>query len=218
MNRALPVIVFLPAWGILDRRLLLGLGLVLLVGFFASRDIRTAFWAPTKAANDASAAPVMARSRLLIVYALGTVILGGSAFDSVTDTEHWPFSQYPMFSMVATQRSFTMLRMYGVSEREPLSEFPLEKNEYLEPFDNSRMPDALSRAIAEHQLIPALEDCLKRYEALRTSGIHHGPVLRGLRLYRVTWTAGERAGNVDTPDDKELLGEITNAVFIGQRN
>jgi hypothetical protein len=106
--------------------------------------------------------------------------------------------------------------MYGVTEWQPLSEFPLDKNEYMEPFDNSRMNDALDLAVREHRLTPALEDCLQRYDALRLSGIHHGPALEGLRLYRVTWISDPQASNVSTPEHKELLGEVADARLRGQ--
>jgi hypothetical protein len=217
MNNSLPVIAFLSAGGVLDRRLLLGLGVLALIGMFANREIRKVFWAPTRACqDDSTAAPAMARWRLLAVYVLGAVIVGGSAFDSVTDTEHWPFSQYPMFSWVDTDPTYTMLRLYGVTEQQPLSEFPLDRNEYMQPFDNSRMPNALDYAFREHRLTPALEDCLRRYNDLRALGIHHGPALQALRLYRVTWISDPQARNVDTPEHRELVGEVTEARPTGQ--
>jgi hypothetical protein len=204
--------VLLFAALMLHKKLLLGLcGLVFLAAFVANRDVQKAFWAPARApVGDGTGAPSMLGWRLLVVYALGAVIIGGSVFDSVTDTEHWPFSQYSMFSWLENpaDHSFTTLRLYGVTQREPLSEFPLAKNEYFEPFDNSRLPAALAIAIRENRLTPALEDCLRRYDALRASGIHQGPPIQSLRLYRVTWTADPHAGNVDHPDRKELLGEV----------
>jgi hypothetical protein len=201
-----------------ERKLLAGLcALALLALALTNREVRKAIWAPARVAEgDTTAATAMLRSRLVAVYVLAAVILGGSAFDWLTDTEHWPFSQYPMFSWVDTQKSFTMLRLYGVTARQPLSEFPLDKNEYLEPFDNSRMPNALNLALHERRVTPALEDCLRRYEALRVSGVHNGPQLRALRLYRVTWTVDWRASNMNAPDHKELLGEVLDVGSKGQ--
>jgi hypothetical protein len=116
-----------------------------------------------------------------------------------------------MFSWLDTpsDSKFTTLRLYGVTQRQPLLEFPLDKNEYFEPFDNSRLPAALNIALSEHRLMPALEDCLQRYDALRVSGIHQGPTLQALRLYRVTWTLNPQASNVNAPDHKELVGEVS---------
>ncbi len=195
-----------------DRKLLLGVfAVTFLAIILANREFRMAFWAPARAPEgNAAAAPAMLRWRLVTVYALGAVIVGGSVFDSVTDTEHWPFSQYSMFSWVEApaDHSYTLLRLYGVTQRQPLLEFPLDKNEYFEPFDNSRMSAALSIALRENQVTPALEDCLKRYDALRASGIHHGPALEALRLYRVTWILDPQTRNIANPDRKELLGEV----------
>jgi hypothetical protein len=54
-----------------------------------------------------------------------------------------------------------------------------------------------------------LQDCLKRYEALRSAGRHHGPPLQGMRLYRVDWKLDPWARNLDSPDQKKLLFEIS---------
>lgn len=193
--------------------------LAFLAIMLANREFRKALWAPAHASEgDTTAAPAMLRWRLVAVYALGAVILGGSIYDSMTDTEHWPFSQYSMFSWLdkPADHSYTMLRLYGVTQRQPLSEFPLDKNEYFEPFDNSRMPAALTIAVRENRLTPALEDCLKRYDDLRASGTHHGPTIQSLRLYRVTWTVDPQARNVANPDRKELLGEVFEPGSRGQ--
>ena len=58
------------------------------------------------------------------------------------------------------------------------------------------------------QQLTALQDCLRRYEALRASGLHRGPALQGLRLYRVTWTPNPQVSNLNTPDSKEFVGEV----------
>jgi hypothetical protein len=214
-------IALLLADGISHRQLLFGLCLmVALAVIAANREARKAFWAPTYSQGNATAAPAMRPSRLLIVYALGAAILGGSLFSWVTDTEHWPFSPYPMFSWLSprTDFLFATLRLYGVTQEQPLSEFPLDRNEYLEPFDNSRLPAALDIAVREDRLTPVLKDCLERYEALRVSGIHQGPTIRALRLYRVTWNLNAQASNVGNPGHRELLGEFSEARAKEQPN
>jgi predicted membrane protein len=197
--------------GLSRRQLLFFVGVsVVLVAFLASREARKAFWDPTRSTGGSPAA--MRTHRLLMVYALCAAILGGSLISWVRDKEYWPFSPYPMFSILYPQRRFTTLRLYGVTQGQPPSEFPLDRNEYLQPFDNSRLPAALAIALDENQLTPVMEDCLKRYEALRVSGIHHGPPIQGLRLYRVSWNLSLQADNVENPDHKELLGEFSGAV------
>jgi hypothetical protein len=148
--------------------------------------------------------------RLLIAYAVAAVIIGGSFYDFAADRETWPFSQYPMFSFIDAPPNgrFTIWRLYGVPQQQPLSEFPLDENKYLEPYDNSRLQNALDHAISQKQLTAALQDCLRRYDTLRALGIHQGPALQSLRLYRVTWTPNPQVTNLNAPDSMELLGEV----------
>jgi hypothetical protein len=221
MNKisAQPMTALLFAGGILNSKLGFALcAMAVFAPMFASRAIRAAFWAPARPhQGDPASKPVMSRRRLLLAYALGAVILGGSCFDLLNDTEHWPFSQYPMFSETRTGNPpFEELRLFGVTQREPLSEFPLDRNEYLEPFDNSRMPDALDYANQTHHLKVALENCLQRYDDLRASGIHQGPTLQALRLYRLTWTLNAQADNLNSPDRKELVAEVSEPVSRGR--
>jgi len=150
----------------------------------------------------------MSKSRLFVVYGLGAIIIGGALSDLVRDTEHWPFSQYPMFSQTEVTRTFSMLRLYGVLEQSPSVEVPLDNNLYLQPFDNSRLPEALENAAKINRLDEAVTNCLTRYEALRRAGRHNGPPLVGMRLYRLTWTLDPSASNVDQPDRKELLTKV----------
>lgn len=150
----------------------------------------------------------MSKSRLMVVYGLGAIIFGGALSDLVRDTEHWPFSQYTMYSQIEASKTYSMLRLYGVVQRSPLIEMQLDSNLYLQPFDNSRLPFALERGLRENKLDEEVTDCLTRYEALRRAGRHHGPPLVAMRLYRLTWTLDPSASNVDRPDRKDLLTEV----------
>ncbi len=150
----------------------------------------------------------MSMPRLLIVYGLGAIILGGALPDLARDTEHWPYSQYPMFSQMQASNTYSMLRLYGVVQRSPVIELQLDSNLYLEPFDNSRILAALENARQKDRLDEGVMDCLTRYEALRRAGRHEGPPLVAMRLYRVTWTLDPSANNIDRPDRKDLLTEV----------
>jgi len=105
-------------------------------------------------------------------------------------------------------KTFSMLRLYGVVQRSPLIEIPLDSNLYLQPFDNSRLSAALEHALRENRLEEGVTDCLTRYEGLRRAGRHTGPPLVAMRLYRLTWTLDTSASNVDRPDRKDLLTEV----------
>ena len=136
-------------------------------------------------------------------------MLAASAFDVVRDEEHWPFSQYPMFSRVSEKRDFTWLRMYVVTPEG--QEFPLLTHRQVFPFDQSRLSKALgsirTRPDRTKELQSAIADCLERYERLRAKGWHDGPAAARMRLYEVKWTLHPEAANLHSPDSRTLLGE-----------
>jgi len=137
-------------------------------------------------------------------------VICASLFDIVTDQEHWPFSQYPMFSGVWKSQTFTWLCVFGVTYDG--REFRLDANRYVEPFDQSRLPKALKRMTempdGEARLRSALPDLMARYEALRRGAAHEGPPLIAMRLYELEWTIDRQASNVNTPDRRRLIAEV----------
>ena len=151
----------------------------------------------------------MTRTRCILVNAVIAAMLAASAYDIVLDEEHWPFSQYPMFSRITTSRELTWLRMYVVTPEG--AEFPLLTHSDVFPFDQSRLSKAFGsirqRPDAETEIRTALLNCLDRYERLRLQGRHPGPPAARMRLYEVTWTLDPLAANVDTPDSRKLIGE-----------
>ena len=136
--------------------------------------------------------------------------IAGSAYDIATDQEHWPFSQYPMFAVAWTSPTFTWLRVFGVTA--DATEFPLDANRYIAPFDQSRLPKALRQMVArpdgERRVTIALSDVMRRYEALRREGVHDGPPVVAMRLYELEWTIDRSAANVDRPDRRRFIAEV----------
>jgi len=136
-------------------------------------------------------------------------LLAGSLYDIVTDQEHWPFSQYPMFSGTWTSPSFTWLRLFGVTADG--REFALDANRYIAPFDQSRLPKALRRMMEERdgdrRIRTALPDLFSRYEQLR-GDTHDGPPLVALRLYELQWTIDPDARNIERPDSRRFIAEV----------
>jgi hypothetical protein len=156
------------------------------------------------------------RYRIWIAYAVIVVIAGGSLFAIVTDTEHWPFSPYAMYSWIDRDYSLTRSRLFGVTESEPPHEIPLWEFQYIQPFDNARLHTALARIhrspTPKQRFSGALHDVLVRYEALRHAGRHHGPPLQGIRLYELYWKLDPWARNADQPDRQELILEVMDPV------
>ena len=138
-------------------------------------------------------------------------MLGASAYDVIRDEEHWPFSQYPMFSRIAETRELTWLRLYVVTPEG--QEFPLFTHKQVFPFDQSRLSKALgsirTRPDADDEIRSALANCLDRYERLRKQRRHDGPAASRMRLYEVKWTLHPEAANLDTPDSRTLLSEVS---------
>ncbi len=163
----------------------------------------------------------MSQRRVLLVTVVIALLIIGSLFCVVFDREYWPFSQYPMFSEVKRDYSYSGQRLYGVAQEAPHHEVPLlassydESYAYMEPFDQIRLSTALGRIKSTRDperrqklLEEALLDCLKRYEELRLAGHHDGPPLQGMRLYKSSWQLDARAANVDQPDSRELIAEV----------
>jgi hypothetical protein len=149
-------------------------------------------------------------TRKALINCILVALLGGSLYDIAADQEHWPFSQYPMFSGVWRSPTFTWMRLFGVTADG--REVVLDANEYVAPFDQSRLPKAFKRMLEERddpeRVRTALADCLRRYEELRREARHSGPPLMALRLYELEWTIDWRAANVDRPDRRRFIAEV----------
>jgi hypothetical protein len=137
-------------------------------------------------------------------------VLAGSAYDIVTDQEHWPFSQYPMFSGTWRSPTFTWLRVFGVTPDG--GEVELDSNAFIAPFDQSRLPKALRRMLelpdGDSRIRTALADLSTRYEQLRQARRHDGPALAAMRLYELEWTIDPNAANVKNPDRRRIIAEV----------
>ena len=68
------------------------------------------------AAPVTSCAP-MPRWRIALVATLAVVLIVGHVFDIVTQTEHWPFSYYPMYGRVQSKSRLRIPAFYGVMQR-----------------------------------------------------------------------------------------------------
>jgi hypothetical protein len=156
----------------------------------------------------------LGKRREILVYAVIFVITCGSFFDIITQQEHWPFSPYSMFSTVRRDYSLTRLKLFGLTEFDPVREVPLTESQYIQPLGDihiqialsmKRKPDNVSYG---QYLEEALRHILTRYEVLRIAGNHDGPQLHSIRLYRYEWTLDPRIHGVEQPDVRELILEV----------
>lgn len=153
--------------------------------------------------------------RLRTIYSAIALVVGGSVFALVSDTEFWPFSSYPMYAQLQPHASLTVLRWFGVTDEEAPREVPLLAPAYIAPFDQGRLRMNLehldSTARREVLLREALHDVLARYDTRRAARLHDGPALRGIRLYRLHWELDPWARNITEPSQKDLLFEVPDS-------
>jgi hypothetical protein len=214
-----PLAEYFAAWQKISWRLLQVLTLAGLLGVVVLQPkVQTVLWGRTERRPETSSPIIpLATPRILMIDILMGVILAGSLFNIIMDTEHWPFSNYPMYSVEAKSRSLTTFRLYGVTEKQSLREFPLIQFQYTQPFDNSRLSTAFASIYfyqypgRARDLHDAVQNCFQRYEARRQAGRHNGPPLQAMRLYQVDWVLDPWARNVDRPDSKQLVVEVTRA-------
>jgi hypothetical protein len=153
--------------------------------------------------------------RILLVNVVVLLLIFGHLFGIVTDKEHWPFSQYKLFTNVETERSLTRMQLYGVTQ-DGSYEFPLRSAD--ERFDNSTVIDPIKAIKYQPGLKPEerqaklnerLLDSLSTYERQRLAGDLNGPPLQGVRLYEATWSLDGQARSMDDPaDQQELITEV----------
>lgn len=130
-------------------------------------------------------------------------------FDVTSGLEHWPISNYAMYSGIASSR-LVWLRLYGVT---PQGEIPLNESAYLEPYDEVRMNAALESLLVHNPAAAkdAIGSQLILYERNRVAGRHRGPRLSSIRLYRVIWDL--RNGKDDAPLSRTLLAQAERPPF-----
>jgi hypothetical protein len=153
----------------------------------------------------------MTHRRSAVVHLLITGVLAGSLYDIIKSQEHWPFSDYPMFSTVhRTHVLDNWYRVFGITREG--REVPILAYPELWPLDQSRLPLGIRRLAQEPgndaRVQAALADILRRYEERRIAGRHDGPAFEGLKLYRLGWDLEANGANLDRPRSRVLVAEV----------
>jgi hypothetical protein len=155
----------------------------------------------------------MTVKRQIFAHLLIVGVIAGSAYDIVMQQEHWPFSDYPMFSGIHRRAVLEWPRLFGVTTSG--DEVALVDYDYLWPLDQSRLPIGLREIYRVEGNSPrvreALKDCLERYEERRMAGEHDGPALQAVRLYVVAWDVVPYARNLNQPKSRQLIAETSLA-------
>jgi hypothetical protein len=163
----------------------------------------------------------MTRRRCLLIHAALILLIVGHFYDIVLDTEHWPFSQYPMFRTAQIERSLTRMELYGVTRESPHQEFPLRQVSGDFSFGEVRENAIFRRISRSKEFMPeerqqmlndSLLDALVKYEDGRVAGEHDGPALQGIKLYEATWQLDDPAKSIaDPPDQQKIIHEIVQS-------
>jgi hypothetical protein len=145
--------------------------------------------------------------RVLTIHLVFLVFAGTQVLEAAGQSEHWPFSNYGMYSAVQAP-VISWVRLAGVTDD---GEFWLDEV-HLRPFTRDRISLILlglmpKQAAWSARMDEALAGIGRLYVDGSRSGRHGGPPLRALRLYRLGWTLDASLANRAVPDSKELLGE-----------
>jgi hypothetical protein len=154
----------------------------------------------------------MRRWRLWLVNGVVAVLVLAHGMEIARQTEHWPFSNYPMWARVSKEWHETQVVPVGVTASEPPAEVPLTDPAYFAPmplyYQRLNFRSVYKKAGQRDKL---LRDYLDRYERRRAARQHGGPPLRGVRLYELYWTMDRGATNVGQPERRTLVYEYPPA-------
>lgn len=150
----------------------------------------------------------MTKRRMVIVHILIGLFLFGSISCIVADAELWPFSNYPMYSY-PYRSEFNRKLVYGVTVDG--NEVRLSEGRFWWPLSEVRIANTfmrLKKLNKQDQWSSAAGYLEHLYYSRKKRKRHTGPILSGLRLYRVSWTIQPQAVNREHPDRKRLLAEV----------
>ena len=143
---------------------------------------------------------------------LGLVaFLLASAFDTVTGTEHWPFSPYAMYARIKEDYRSRKFYLYGVTPDG--REVAMDSRDDLAPFDRVGLHTLLLRLGGDagdrdaRAVRTVVQDVADRHERRRLAG-GGGEAFGSVRLYRLVWDMDPTLSNLDVPEERDLVLEV----------
>ena len=155
----------------------------------------------------------MKRWRVWVVFSLVTLLLVGHAVDIAGQREHWPFSHYPMYARAEKKKRQELLSLFGLM-RAPghRALVRITDPSYVPPLNEGRLRvilmAAYRRGTTEQNLADArrvMADYMRMYEARRVAGLHNGPRMTEIHLYRLTWKLRPDGTHATRPWKQEPL-------------
>lgn len=162
-----------------------------------------------------NAAVPMKRWRVWMVGAVAALLVAGHAYDIRTQTEHWPFSYYPMYGRAQKKNRLHILSLIGIVQDGKKSRMHrLDSGHYVPQMSEARTRNILMASWgrdgkepgAERETGDILRDYLAMYEARRAQGLHDGPQLSEIRLCRLTWVIKNDVTGKKPREIEPLLG------------
>ncbi len=149
------------------------------------------------------------RGRRWVVSGLVMVMVGGHLVAALRDVELWPFSRYALYDKRFNPGTHRQLGLYGVTLDG--AEFRLD-DRHFDPLDAGRLRKTLWRVFPKDAdgVRPgdALPAWLRYYDRRRELGLHDGPELVAIRLYREHRTYPPNPDRlVGWPDGLDFLAE-----------
>ena len=159
--------------------------------------------------------PGVGKLRRRLINSILILFLGIACFDIAIDREHWPFSNYTMYSRVSPAILLWM-RVDGVTAGGEV-DLPLDSS--FPPFDQVRLVAALGRvarsARGPNPLHSALANLLSLYDGHR-SAVPGPPAVARLRLYDVAWGLHPGLTGNEPPDRRVPVAEAGREQTTGR--
>lgn len=143
---------------------------------------------------DAAVLP-MKRWRVWMVLTLIAFLIVGHAVDVFAKREDWPFSYYPMYARVEKKKRLEMYSLFGLLRAPGYRALArITDPKYVPPLGESRLRVILMGAYRRgdqpqntEDARQVMRDYLRLYESRRVAGLHDGPPMTEIYLYRLTW-------------------------------
>ena len=160
----------------------------------------------------------MSRRQRLAAYAAMLAFGLPSVAIAVAGGEVWPFLDYRMYADSKPAAAVDWLELVG---RTPDgTTLRLDNEAYIVPFAYSELLRSLYGfdVLGEVDPTPARpgtgRPAAGAYETRRRLGMHDGPLLERVEVYRLRWTPQPGAANFNEPDSRTLLQSVTMPAAI----
>ena len=157
------------------------------------------------------------RWRVWLVFALVALLVVGHGIDIYGQREHWPFSHYPMYARQEKKKRQELLSLFGLMRAPGYRALArITDASYVPPLNEGRLRvilmAAYRRGTTEQHLADArrvMADYMRTYEARRTAGLHDGPRMTEIYLYRLTWKLRPDGTHATRPWKSEPLIKLS---------